>query len=309
MDFGSVLRGSWNIIWKNKVLWIFGILASCSGGGANFGGGVNYQMSPQYTNNLPLQFQQWARDFEAFINEGGLAIILAFVCAAILLGLILWVVGIFGKVGLIKGILRADDGLVVSFGSLARESWGMLGSALGLNLVLILIPLAGFILLAIVAIPVGIFTLGIGLICLICLMVPVAFGYGVYTQLANVALVREQRGVSAALSSAWELFRTKLGPLAAMAVILILGGLVIGFLLLLPVAAVALPAFLAFRSDPEAFGRGLLTSGILLLIALPFIIVANGIIQSYLHSAWTLTYLQLTPSAPPKPTRAKAKTN
>ena len=309
MDFGSVLRGSWKIIWKNKVLWVFGILASCGGGGANFGSSVNYQVGPRETDNFPELFERWGRDFEGFINEGGLAIILAIVCAVILIGLICWIVGIFGKVSLIKGILRANEGSALSFGALARESWGMLGSALGLNLILILIPLAGLILLAIVAIPVGIFTLGIGLICLICLMVPVAFGYGVYTQLANVALVREQRGVNAALSSAWELFRTKLGPLAAMAVILILGGLVIGFLLLLPVAAVALPAFLAFRSDPEAFGRGLLTSGILLLIALPFIIVANGIIQSYLHSAWTLTYLQLTPGAPPKPTRAKAKTN
>ena len=308
MDFGSVLRGSWNIIWKNKVLWIFGILASCSGG-ANFGsGGFNYSMSPGDTNNFPREFERWGQGFQQFLDNGGWAIILALICAFILIGLLLWVVGIFGKVGLIKGILKADAGSPVSFGLIASESWRMLGSALGLNLLLILIPLVGFILLAILAIPIGIFTLGLGLICLICLVIPVALAYGVYVQIANVALVREQRGVGAALTSAWELFRTKLGPLAAMAVVLILGGLVVGLILMLPFAATALPAILSFASrDPNAVGGGLLTSGILLLVLLPFYLVARGILQSYIHSAWTLTYLQLTPAAPVKTTRAKAK--
>ncbi len=32
-NFGEVLSRAWQIIWKHKVLWIFGILASCSQGG------------------------------------------------------------------------------------------------------------------------------------------------------------------------------------------------------------------------------------------------------------------------------------
>jgi hypothetical protein len=308
MDFGLVLRRSWELIWKNKVLWIFGILASCSTGGGNFGGGFNYQMSPGDTQFRPEQLDQWSRDFETFVNQGGWAIILAIFCAVILISLLFWVIGIFGKVGLIKGILKADAGSAVSFRPLASESWGMLGSALGLNFVLILIPLAFLLVLLILAIPIGIFTFGIGLICLVCLFIPVALAYGVYTELANVALVRDQRGVGAALSGAWELIRAQFAPLAAMAVVLLVGGFVVGLILLLPFAAVALPAILSLASrDPNAVGGGLLTSGILFLILLPFYFIATGIIQGYLHSAWTLTYLQLTPSAPAKSTRAKAK--
>jgi len=310
MNFGSVLRNSWDIIWKNKVLWIFGILASCSGGGANFGSGFNYQTGTRDTSNFSPEFERFWRGFQQFLDQGGWAIIVAIACAAILIGLLIWVVGIFGKVGLIKGILKAESGGAVRFGALAYESWGMLGSALGLNLVLILIPLAGVIILAILAIPIGILTLGIGLICLICLLVPLALAYGVYTQLANIALVREQRGVGAALLGAWELMRTQLGPLAAMAVVLTLGGLLVSVVLLLPLVAIALPAILSFvRNEPEALGRGLLTSGVLFLVALPFYLVASGMIQSYIHSAWTLTYLQLTEALSPAkpPARAKAK--
>ena len=38
MDYGEVLRKTWNISWRNKGLWILGILAGCSASGrGNFG--------------------------------------------------------------------------------------------------------------------------------------------------------------------------------------------------------------------------------------------------------------------------------
>ena len=39
MDFGYVLKRAWQIMWKFKVLWIFGILASC--GQASTSSGAN----------------------------------------------------------------------------------------------------------------------------------------------------------------------------------------------------------------------------------------------------------------------------
>ncbi len=38
-NFGEVLTRAWQIIWKNKILWIFGILASCARGNAGGAGG------------------------------------------------------------------------------------------------------------------------------------------------------------------------------------------------------------------------------------------------------------------------------
>ena len=40
-NFGEVLTRAWQNIWKHKVLWIFGILASCArGSGGSSGGGA-----------------------------------------------------------------------------------------------------------------------------------------------------------------------------------------------------------------------------------------------------------------------------
>jgi len=42
-NFGEVLTRAWQIIWKHKVLWIFGFLAGCGQSGSsvrgNFGSG------------------------------------------------------------------------------------------------------------------------------------------------------------------------------------------------------------------------------------------------------------------------------
>jgi len=50
----------------------------------------------------------------------------------------------------------------------------------------------------------------------------------------------------------------------------------------------------------DAFTTGLTISAICLVLALPVLILLGGILQSYIQSAWTLTYLQLTGAAPAK---------
>ena len=63
MDYGEVLSKAWKIVWKFKILWIFGILASCTGNagsGVGSGGnnGVRYTVSsrdlPAIRNKLKL---------------------------------------------------------------------------------------------------------------------------------------------------------------------------------------------------------------------------------------------------------------
>ena len=58
IDYGEVLSKAWKIVWKNKILWIFGILASFgqgSGGGSG-GGGSNttgYSRGSDFDFSLP----------------------------------------------------------------------------------------------------------------------------------------------------------------------------------------------------------------------------------------------------------------
>ena len=57
-NFGEVLTRAWQITWKYKVLWIFGILAGCTNGGGGGGGGGNsgYSTGPS-DQNLPPELQ------------------------------------------------------------------------------------------------------------------------------------------------------------------------------------------------------------------------------------------------------------
>ena len=49
-NFGEVLTRAWQITWKYKVLWIFGILAGCTNGGGGGGGNSGYRVGPSDSN-------------------------------------------------------------------------------------------------------------------------------------------------------------------------------------------------------------------------------------------------------------------
>jgi len=66
MDYGEVLSKAWQITWKYKVLWIFGILAGCGGQFGN--NSFNYSLGgdggpgpsgPSDIPNLPPGLRQF----------------------------------------------------------------------------------------------------------------------------------------------------------------------------------------------------------------------------------------------------------
>jgi len=75
MNIGEVLKKSWDIIWKFKVLWIFGLFASCgrSGGGGGGGGGqsFNFRNNPgTFSNQNPFpQLQPYYEKIQNLIAQ------------------------------------------------------------------------------------------------------------------------------------------------------------------------------------------------------------------------------------------------
>ena len=119
MNFGEIFSKSWKIIWKNKILWIFGIFAAILNGGgsgassANGNSGVNFSTSGNDWQEMFPRFEQFGYSIErtfSNINEGawvGLAIAAAcFVLFWIVLSVFL---GNVGKAALIKGVVHSDD--------------------------------------------------------------------------------------------------------------------------------------------------------------------------------------------------------
>ncbi len=140
MDFGYVLNRAWKIVWKYKVLWIFGILASCGQAIGSGGSNSGYRFSSQDTNVTP-QIEQFFNQLDptiiALLIAIGIIVALALTVIAILLGTV-------GRVGLIRGTVKAEQGAErLTFGELWREGLTYFWRVFGLNLMIgILILLA-----------------------------------------------------------------------------------------------------------------------------------------------------------------------
>ena len=302
MDFGYVIKRAWEIIWKFKVLWIFGILASCGQAGGSGGSNSGYKFSSQ-ESNASSQIEQWFSQLDPAIIALliGLAILIVFILVvlAILLGTV-------GRVGLIRGTMKAEQGADrLTFGELWREGLSYFWRVFGLNLLVGLIILAVVLVVFVLGAILTRLTLGLFALCLlplVCLIVPVLWAVSVVIEQANVALVVENLGIIKAIERGWQVVRDNIGSVIVMSLFLYLGvNLIGGVIIGLPLLIVAAPAVAGIAAGTaEAIRNGLIVSGLFFIVYLPVLLLLSGILRAYTSSAWTLTYLRLTakPSQP-----------
>jgi hypothetical protein len=306
MNYGEVLSRAWQITWKYKILWLFGLLASCSAGGPNNTSSYsidNPQELENIQNYLPRGLQPYGDQIERFfasIPEEQLVFLgIMGACLAfffVLLGIMFTTVG---RIGLIKGTYQAEQGASsLSLSTLFSDSLPYFWRMLGLSLVLMFLFIVVGGGLALVFTTFTVLTIGIALVCLIpiiCLLIPAAWVLSVVIEQANVALVVEDLGIFEALSRGWEVFKENLGEMIVMGLILLFGvGLLGGFLVALPMMLPAAPVAFGFVSGTETGMRsGLLVAAALFLFALPFVWLLSGILQTFTQASWALTFLRL----------------
>jgi hypothetical protein len=295
MEFGEVLSRAWRIIWKYKVLWIFGILAGC--GTATGGTGSNSGFRYSRTTQMPSFVNRWFQPGQ----EGPVFLIIGIIILVVILLVILaLILGTIGRVGLIRGTQLADQNKEhLVFSELLNESMRFFWRILGLNLLvgIALAVIYGILIIAYAGI--SIVTLGIGAICLlpfICLLVPLGWLIQVVLEEANVALVVENTGIMDALQRSWAVVKTNLGPIILIALVLILGvGLIGGAIIGLPIGIIILPALGGvMMGGQSALRNGVLIAGLCFVAYLPVLLILSGILRAYTSAAWTLTYLRLT---------------
>jgi hypothetical protein len=319
MDFSEVLSRAWQIIWKHKVLWIFGIFASCSsgyyGGGTGNGGGGNFSgdnfTSPSGSENF-RGLNDFFRQTFGNLKQGEIIFwVIVAVLILILLILVISIVSIFlgnvGRIGLIRGVVQAEDAVKnntiasISFGELFRSSLSYFWRVFFLNLLVYLgwtVFTFGSIIILILSI--------IGICILIpycCLLIPMGWLVALYVEQCNIALVAENLSLSKALSRGWEVTRANLGSLILMGLILILGGGFVSFVLALPfilgITFIVLNIIAEQGNNPMTW---IIISAVCCAAYIPVLIILVGILRAYIQSAWTLTYLRITtPSTPVSP--------
>jgi len=301
-DFGNILTHAWQIIWKHKILWIFGILASCTRG-AGGGGGSNtgYQFSSG--DRPPFVDDQFTRQMEDMLRwlSDNWWILAALVLALILISLAFYVIGFIGKISLIRGTYQAETGAQsLQFGQLFSESLPYFWRVFGLNFLAGLALAVAFLALFVPLVILGVLTLGLGLLCalpLVCLLIPLSWIVMVVLEQANAAIVIENLRMLDGLRRGWEIVKANVGPVVIMSLILLFGGGILSLIIAVPIFLAIFPLIPGLIAG-ELQRSGLLVAGLCFVAYLPVLLLLNGVLTAYIQSAWTLTYLRLT--APPE---------
>lgn len=291
-NFSEVLTRAWQIIWKHKVLWIFGILAGCGQGGGGSSGGSGGGGGNGFSNGDP-QFREFERMMERvgeWIGQN-LWVVAVFVLVMIILIVLAIFLGTIGRIGLIRGTYQAEQGAEsLVFGELFSGSmpyfWRVFGLSflVGLAFMLLMLPLIAF----------GVLTAGIGFACLLplfCLLIPVGLLVNVILEQSNAAIVLENLGISDGFKRGWNIVKSNVGPMLIMAIILGVIGLVVGLVIALPIIVAVFPLAFGLASGETNM---LWIAGICCAVYFPVLIVLSGILTSFTQSAWALTYLRLT---------------
>jgi hypothetical protein len=191
----------------------------------------------------------------------------------------------------------AETGETVTLASTFQQGFRYFWKLLVIQLILGLASLAVILPLIFGGALLSILTLGIGLICflpLICLLIPLGIALSIYTLLTQIALIVEELDLVAAFQRAWDVFRSNLGEVIVMGLILGVGGFIVGLILAIPFILMVLPFITGLVVGTETSTvAGLSVTLIGILFYMPVLLLASGIMRTFITGSWTLTYRSL----------------
>lgn len=321
MDFGEIFSKAWKIVWNHKILWLFGLLAGCSArGGGGSGSGMNYSFGQRDFGNGPDGMPPFMREFANFFENLPAWVYVLFAIAVLMLVLLGLFLGAIGRIGLVRGTAQADDGAQrLTLSELWNGSLPYFWRVFWLNALIMVAVIVIFLIVLIPGIILTTVTLGLGIICLIpliCVLAIAAWLLGVVVEQSIVAIVTENLGVMDGLARGWKVVRANLGSYVVMALIVAVGGGIVGFLIAIPVLFIMVPIFIGMLSQTDAMmSGGVVVAGILFLLYLPFALLFGAVLQAYIGAVWTLVFRRLSgkkqalsvistnppPAAPPEP--------
>ena len=229
MDYGKILKKAWQSIWKNKILWVFAILA----GQLSIQSLLQTLLNPVET--MPISrvnsFQQLLDTaiWNYSQNQEGILLWL-FLAMLMLLGLIRYCLTIIGATGLVRGIVWERQSKEIRFSPLFKHSLKFFWRYLG------------FVLLTFVVVIISMIPLLLGktswvalFFCLFCGVLLVIFFLSFWIGQAIFMMLIEDLKIVEALSRSWEIaILTHFGKFVAMFLIVFGISLGIGIVIALP---------------------------------------------------------------------------
>ena len=119
----------------------------------------------------------------------------------------------------------------------------------------------------------------------------------------TIAIIEEDKSIFDGIARAWHVITRNLGHTILMTLILGIGQFILSILLAAPLFLTVVPVAINLAATGgDAFGVGLIISGILFLILLPLVILLSGGLRAFVLASWTLTYHQLIEKEELEPT-------
>lgn len=336
MDQIAIVKRAWHLMWRHKVLWIFGILVALTGGGGG-GQGMQYTFNGRDfgsgPNNMPWNGQPW--NGQPWDNmpwgglrwQEGLPALFAVVCCLLFLVIIAMVIVQYvSRAALIRSVDAIEErGGPLTWREALRLGWTnrtfrlwllelIVGLVAGLAALALLAVAASPLLLLITDTDAGraigiIGAVLLGLVVIFFLIVA-AVVLSVLREMWSREILLADKGVGQALGDGWALVRSRARDLGGMWLVML--GIGIGFaILMIPVVllivglAAGLGGGLGYlihelaNSTPWAVAVGLPIA--LVLLAVPFALI-GGLYAVFTHGVWTLAYRRVTaPILPPPP--------
>ncbi len=282
----DIAKRSFTTLWTYKYLWFFGFFVAAAGGG---GGGGNRKGggASMSLHSLPAWF--WP-----------------VMAAAVVLGLVFFILSILSEAALIEGVADGQKGERLGIRRGLRHGRRHFWRLIALKL---LVGLAGLVVVAAVAVPVLLGHLHVvplwAAITLTVLLALVALPalltvYFVY-EYALRFVVLEDRGAVDALRYARRFLHGRIGlsiKLVLLAVVGNMGGWMVIMVAMVPAAALAGVGYLV-QGVETAIALGSVVAG-------PLMILGMGAMGTFRSSVWTLGFMDehygSTPGAPAVPT-------
>ena len=285
MDYGNILSRAWQVTWKHKVLWIFGIFVALSSGSGSFNSGINWNQSGSGNGGGNFPQPDMPPQLREFLNSPALPIaIIALLCLGLIIALAIFLMGVASTGALIGGIDLAESTGAVTF----SQAWALgtsnflkiLGLKIGVGII-------GFV---------AIFA---GIICcpLLCLVIPGSIALQVIAEFASFAIVLDKEGVIESIQKGFNVLKTNFTSVFVLGLILFGIGIAYGLVVAIPVLVAFAPAIIAVMGSTREPNMMLIGATVLMFLCLiPVFIVVGGVYTTWQTATWQFAYRQWTGS-------------
>jgi hypothetical protein len=306
MNHWGLFKQSFSILWQNRSLWVFGLLAALGGGGLNFRFGAG-EVRP--LTDLPPGGRELLRSWFGAID------FTALIVAGLVIGAITFVLSTFAEAALIGMVNSIAAGQPANLGDGARIGARrflpllLTRFLIALPLLLLGVLTAGSFFSAFSSLlnesdggaafgpgALGAFT-GLGLLASVIGILTTSVSIG-----AERAVVLDEMPIGPAIARGWKLLWARLNDYVSIALIFLGLAIVIGIVLacaLLPILFANFASNLAqLQAGVNVFTFAVNILGATLIVLVLLGLIVGSLVAVFVSSVWTLAYRHWQASAP-----------